>query len=206
MKTIKFLFLLIIFGLLGLLIYQNIDYFAAGSSLSLNLKFDQWIVPELPNWAFWGICFGLGLLITGIKGLVTAFRLGREIKKQEGRIAELTIANRDLKARLDVFIHDPYIRKGLSDTQSPETSAVRPADSDPSQTAASDVGTSDSPDKDDVGTHVSPDQNAAGTFDPEDPNDVATPVPTDQNDVGTPVPSGRNDPGTPVTDEKPNKE
>jgi hypothetical protein len=117
MKTIKFLIFLIILGLAGLLVYQNIDYFSTSTMLTLNLKFTGWTVPELPNWAFWGICLGLGLLITGIKGLVTAFGLGREIKKRDARIAELAAQNSDLQARLDVFIHDPYIKKGLSETR-----------------------------------------------------------------------------------------
>jgi hypothetical protein len=116
MKTIKFLIFLIIIGLVGLLVYQNIDYFTTGTMLTLNLKFTDWSIPELPNWAFWGICLGLGLLITGIKGLITAFGLGRQIKKRDARIVELTAQNADLQARLDVFIHDPYIKKGLSDT------------------------------------------------------------------------------------------
>lgn len=119
MKTIKFFFLLIILGLLGVLVYQNSDYFTTGSSLALDLKFTQWTVPGLPNWAFWGLCFGLGLLVTGIKGMVTAYGLGREIKKRDAQIAELTIRNNDLQARLDVFIHDPYIKKGLSDRNLP---------------------------------------------------------------------------------------
>lgn len=122
MKTIKFLILLIILGLLGLLIYQNINYFTTARSLILDLKFNQWqwTTPALPNWAFWGICFGLGLLITGMKGLATAFRLGREIKKNQGRIADLTAKNKDLQSRLDVFTHDPYIKKAISDTASEE--------------------------------------------------------------------------------------
>jgi hypothetical protein len=122
MKTIKFLILLIILGLLGLLIYQNIAYFTTAGSLTLDLKFNQWqwASPALPNWAFWGICFGLGLLITGMKGLVTAYRLGREIKKKQGQIADLTARNKDLQARLDVFTHDPYIKKAFSDTESEE--------------------------------------------------------------------------------------
>jgi hypothetical protein len=115
MKTIKFLILLIILGLVGLLIYQNIDYFTTGTILTLNLKFTGWTVPELPNWAFWGICLGLGLLITGIKGLITAFGLGRQIKKRDAQIAELAAQKADLQARLDVFIHDPYIKKALNE-------------------------------------------------------------------------------------------
>lgn len=126
MKPIKLLILLIIFVLAGLLIYQNIDYFTTKEMLTLNLKFTHWTVPELPNWAFWGICLGLGLLITGIKGLATAFGLGREIKKRDKQIAELKGLNADLQARLDVFIHDPYIKKGLSAPPEPEPDVPAP--------------------------------------------------------------------------------
>ena len=159
MKTIKFLFLLIILGLLGLLIYQNIDYFNTTRSLALDLKFNQWqwTAPPLPNWAFWGICFGLGLLITGLKGLVTAYGLGREIKKKEAEITELTTRNRDLQARLDVFIHDPYIKKGLSEKKfeeqprpaSPSDASVEkhsaaPGPSDADMPGDKDAGSGDS--------------------------------------------------------------
>ncbi len=153
MKTIKFLFMLIILGLLGLLIYQNIDYFNTTRSLALDLKFNQWhwTAPPLPNWAFWGICFGLGLLITGLKGLVTAYGLGREIKKKEAEITELTTRNRDLQARLDVFIHDPYIKKGLSENNSEKkTRLAGPSDaSDEKHSAAPGTSDADTPgDKD----------------------------------------------------------
>ncbi|WP_022664066.1 LapA family protein [Desulfospira joergensenii] len=112
MKTIKFLFLLIILGLLGLLVYQNLDYFMAKQALSIDLKISgwHWTTPELPTLAFWGICFGIGLLITGFKGLATAFSLGREIKKKNAGIDSLKKEIKDLKSRLDVFIHDPYIK------------------------------------------------------------------------------------------------
>lgn len=124
MKTIKFLILLIILGLLGLLIYQNLAYFTTVESLIFDLRYNQWqwASPALPNWAFWGICFVLGLLITGMKGLATAFRLGREIKKNQKQIADLTAKNKDLQSRLNVFTHDPYIKKALSDTESEEKS------------------------------------------------------------------------------------
>lgn len=115
MKTIKILFFLVILGLLGLVYYQNTAYFLAQGSLGLNLKISgwSWHTPELPNWAWWGICFGLGLLITGIKGMFTSFRLGREIKRKDADILSLREKQLDLQAKLDVFTHDPYIQKGI---------------------------------------------------------------------------------------------
>ena len=115
MKTIKTLFLLIIIGLLSTLIYQNLDYFMAPYALHIDFKVStwQWTIPALPLIAYWGICFGLGLLITGMKGLFTAFRLGREIKNQDKLMTTLKQEINDLKTKLDVFVHDPYIKQEM---------------------------------------------------------------------------------------------
>jgi len=115
MKTIKTLFLLVIIGLLSTLVYQNLDYFMTPSALHIDFKVStwQWTIPALPLIAYWGICFGLGLLITGMKGLFTAFRLGREIKSQDKLMTTLKQEINDLKTKLDVFVHDPYIKREM---------------------------------------------------------------------------------------------
>ena len=138
MKTIKFLFLLIILGLLGLLVYQNLEYFMAKQALSIDLKISgwHWTSPELPALAFWGICFGLGLLITGLKGLAISFSLGREIKKKEAKIDTLKKEITDLKTRLGVFIHDPYIKAALE--PDPEESRGQTSQTEPDPATASD--------------------------------------------------------------------
>ena len=116
MKTIKILFLLVIIGLLSTLIYQNLDYFMAPTSLHIDLKIStwHWTIPALPLIAYWVICFGLGLLITGMKGLFTAFRLGREIKQQDASMDILKKEITSLKTQLEVFVHDPYIKRELA--------------------------------------------------------------------------------------------
>jgi len=115
MKTIKTLFLLVIIGMLSTLIYQNLDYFMASSALHIDFKVStwQWTIPALPLIAYWGICFGLGLLITGMKGLFTGFRLGREIKNQDKLVTTLKQEINNLKTKLDVFVHDPYIKREM---------------------------------------------------------------------------------------------
>ncbi len=117
MKTIKVLFWLIILGLLGTLIYQNSDYFMAKVALDLDLKVSNWnwTIPELQNVAYFGICFLLGLFLSGAKGLLTKFRLKKEIKAQNTTIDSLREEVNTLKTELEVFKHDPYIKSQLED-------------------------------------------------------------------------------------------
>ena len=134
MKKIKAIFLLVILGLLGILIYQNLTYFMTPTVLHIDLKISTWYwtTPELPLIAYWGICLGLGLLITGMKGLFTAFRLGREIKTQDSLISTLKLEINDLKIKLEVFVHDPYIKKEIKNNLV-ETDTPKVADADTEQ-------------------------------------------------------------------------
>jgi len=142
MKLIKTLFWLIILGLLCTLIYQNLDYFMAPSALHIDLKVStwQWTIPALPLIAYWGICFGLGLLITGMKGLFTAFRLGREIKAQDKQVTTLKQEINDLKIKLAVFVHDPYIKRDMEQKGGEKTVEKSPADDTQNHQASSEQG------------------------------------------------------------------
>ena len=111
MKVIKILLLLIILGLLATLGIQNQDYFLTRTDLNLHLFSLHYTTHTLANWAYWGICFGLGLLITGMRGLFTAFRLGREIKAKDAKITDLNTRIKTLKSELEIFTRDPYIKK-----------------------------------------------------------------------------------------------
>ncbi len=117
MKTFKLVIAIIFLILLAVFGIQNQEYFLAGTSLHIDFKVSSlhYTAMELPNWAYWGICFVLGLLITGIRGLVTAFRLGRQVKTRDERIERLKGEINSLQTRLDVFIHDPYIKKHLEE-------------------------------------------------------------------------------------------
>ncbi len=129
MKTLRTLFWLIILGLLGILIYQNRAYFTTPSALHLNLKLStwHWSLPELQNIVYWGICFGLGLLISGIKGLMTAFRLGREIKRKDAAMETLKQEINELKSKLEVFVHDPYIKREIEKSRPEKRGGAVPA-------------------------------------------------------------------------------
>jgi hypothetical protein len=115
MKTIKSIFWLIILGLLTTLIYQNKDYFLATVILELDLKVStwHWAVPALPNIAYFGICFLLGIILIGIKTIAIKFRLNKEIKTKNATIESLEKQVNTIKTDLEVFQHDPYIKKQL---------------------------------------------------------------------------------------------
>jgi len=115
MKTLKIIFWLIILALLGTLVYQNQPYFLETPLLQLDLKVSgwSWALPPLQNIAYFGICFVLGLILAGIKGLVAVFGLKRQIKKANTGIAGLQKEIESLKTELDVFKHDPYIKKEI---------------------------------------------------------------------------------------------
>jgi len=115
MKTIKFLFWLIILALLGTLIYQNQEYFMAPTPLTLNLQVAgwAWAIPPIQNIAYFGICFLLGLIFAGIKGLLAIFGLKKQIKNGNKTIAGLQKEIDSIKTELNVFKHDPYIKKEI---------------------------------------------------------------------------------------------
>ena len=123
MKTFKivlfiiFLVLLIVFGL------QNQDYFLARAALHIDFKIAslKYTAMDLPNWVYWGICLVIGLLLTGIRGLITSFRLGRQVRTRDERIERLKGEINELQTRLDIFIHDPYIKKHLEEEEARKT-------------------------------------------------------------------------------------
>lgn len=117
MKTIKYILWLIIIAMLGILIYQNLEYFMTTVSLKFDLKVASWnwTMPELQNIAYFGICFLLGLILAGIKGLAVKLRLKKQIKSKDAVIASLNEQVNNLKTDLGVFQHDPYIKKQMEE-------------------------------------------------------------------------------------------
>lgn len=142
MKKIKLLVWLIILGLLGTLIYQNSEYFMTSVSLNFDLKIASWswTIPELQNIAYFGICFLLGLIMAGLKGFVVSFKLSKEIKTKEAALTSLKEQVNTLKTELEVFQHDPYIKKQLE--EKPITEQPVPEESAPEES------TSNPPEKD----------------------------------------------------------
>jgi uncharacterized integral membrane protein len=86
MKKVKILFWVIIFGFLGLLIFQNQDFFLARNSFGLNLYFTQYQIPEASNAILFLAAFFAGLLIAYIFSLFGQYKNGKTIKNLNATI------------------------------------------------------------------------------------------------------------------------
>ncbi|MDA3916020.1 MAG: hypothetical protein PF690_03500 [Deltaproteobacteria bacterium] len=117
MKKIKYFLWLIILIALGILIYQNSDYFMAATALKFDLKISSWnwTIPELQNISFFAICFFLGFILAGIKWMMLNFKFKNEFKTKDATISSLKEQLNTFKAKLEVFQHDPYIKKDLEE-------------------------------------------------------------------------------------------
>jgi len=117
MKTFKIILFIIFLVILAVFGIQNQEYFLANTALHIDFKIPSmnYTAMGLPNWAYWLLCLILGLLITGIRGLITAVRLRRQVRTRDERIESMKGEINSLQTRLDIFIHDPYIKKHLEE-------------------------------------------------------------------------------------------
>ena len=117
MKIFKIILFIIFLVLLAVFGIQNQEYFLAITALHIDFKISSlhYTVMDFPNWAYWVMCLVIGLLITGIRGLITAFRLKRQVRTRDERIESMKGEINSLQTRLDIFIHDPYIKKHLEE-------------------------------------------------------------------------------------------
>jgi len=92
MKKVKAAFWLVVLLFIGILVYQNWEYFSSQHSLSINLPLvDPYQIPESPNYLLFLICLLIGLLLPYIYSLVERFRLNKMIKK----LSETTAAQQE---------------------------------------------------------------------------------------------------------------
>jgi hypothetical protein len=97
MKQVKLVFWLLVLAFVGLLFYQNREYFLIRHSLRLDLWFGAYTIPEVPNGLYFLACFLVGLLLAYFYQLPERFRSGKTIKHLNATIASLEAdaANRD---------------------------------------------------------------------------------------------------------------
>jgi len=80
MKKVKIGIWLIIIVFIGLVIYQNRDFFFVKESLGIDLTFVAYNSPELPVALYFTAFFLIGALIVYLFGLAERYRSGKQIK------------------------------------------------------------------------------------------------------------------------------
>jgi len=96
MRNFKIGFWAVIFGLMGIVIFQNQDFFMVKQSLSIDLIFKRYETPGLLRAILFGAIFLTGFIISYIFTLIDRLRfrkvvksLGTEIASQNKNIASL---------------------------------------------------------------------------------------------------------------------
>jgi cell division protein FtsW (lipid II flippase) len=89
MKKVKFAFWIVVFGFVGLIIFQNKDFFMSQSRLVLNLGFFYYETPHLANAIFFVAFFLLGILLTYFLSLFKQYRDAKTIKALKAKESTL---------------------------------------------------------------------------------------------------------------------
>ena len=104
MKNVKIAFWVILFGLIGLIMYQNRDFYMSQHSLGVNLLFFDYRTPEVPNAILFLGFFFLGLLIAYFFSLFERYtskkaikNLNDSLKASEKMLDALKMENEALK-------------------------------------------------------------------------------------------------------------
>jgi hypothetical protein len=124
MKKVKIAFWIIVFGFVGLVIFQNKDFFMSESRLVLNLGFFYYETPFLANAIFFVAFFLVGILISYFLSLFKQFKDTKTIKalkaKESSLVEAVASLERQLKAQQAVAEEIP---KAVIDEQPAQTAA-----------------------------------------------------------------------------------
>ncbi|MGA6924047.1 MAG: hypothetical protein WBY88_00120 [Desulfosarcina sp.] len=100
MKKVKIAFWIVVFGLVGLLIFQNKVFFMSESRLVLNLGFLYYESPFLANAIFFVAFFLVGILISYFFSLFKHFKDAKTIKDLRAKEASLVETVASLEKQL----------------------------------------------------------------------------------------------------------
>ncbi|MBR9987030.1 MAG: hypothetical protein KFF68_14090 [Desulfosarcina sp.] len=100
MKKVKIAFWLVVFGFVGLVIFQNKDFFMSESRLLIDLGFFYYETPLLANAVFFVAFFLLGILISYFLSLFKHFKDARTIKTFKAKETSLVEAVSSLEQQL----------------------------------------------------------------------------------------------------------
>ena len=100
MKKVKVAFWIIVFGCIGLIIFQNRAFFMAESRLMLDLGFFYYETPFLANAIFFVAFFLVGVLISYFFGLFRHFKDAKTIKTLKAKETSLVETVASLEKQL----------------------------------------------------------------------------------------------------------
>ena len=80
MKNVKIAFWVVLFALIGLILYQNREFYMSQHSLGIDLMFFNYQTPEVPNAILFLGFFFAGLIISYFFSLLERFNSRKAIK------------------------------------------------------------------------------------------------------------------------------
>lgn len=129
MKKLKFAFWIIVFGFVGLLIFQNRGFFMSESGLKLDLGFFYYETPILANAIFFVAFFLVGLLISYFSGLFKHFRDAKTIKTLKAKETSLVEAVSSMEKQMVTM-------KAVVEPLPDESVAAQPIENEPVEMVA----------------------------------------------------------------------
>ena len=123
MKKVKIAFWIIVFGFVGLVIFQNKDFFMSESRLVLNLGFFNYETPFLANAIFFVAFFLVGILISYFLSLFKQFKDTKTIKALKAKESSLVEAVASLERKLKAQQAAEEIPTAVIDEQPAQTAA-----------------------------------------------------------------------------------
>ena len=103
MKNAKIVFWVILFAFIGLILFQNREFYMSEHSLGIDLMFFNYHTPEVPNAILFLGFFFAGLLISYFFSLLERFNSRKTIKSLSDSLRASEKILEDLKAENDVL-------------------------------------------------------------------------------------------------------
>jgi hypothetical protein len=100
MKKVKIAFWIVVFGFIGLVIFQNKEFFMSESRLMINLGFFYYETPFLANAVFFVAFFLVGILISYFSSLFKHFKDAKTIKTFKAKETSLVETVSSLERKL----------------------------------------------------------------------------------------------------------
>ncbi len=132
MKKVKIAFWIVVFGFIGLVIFQNKEFFMAESRLMIDLGFFYYETPFLANAIFFVAFFLVGVLISYFLSLFKHFKDAKTIKTFKAKETSLV----ETVSSLEKQLTNQTAPAEPAAVASAEPSPVAPAKDEPIQVAA----------------------------------------------------------------------